>query len=288
MGPKTARSGTQFRAYLCAFTTGDLHLLKHWRKIRVEASTTHPAQLRLISSLFGSEGQEIRYPIRTPRSFGWRQVHHLSNRFSFLLESRAKTLDALQSTRTFYAALAGIVDSEGHVGIRRAHFRPTPVVTISNADSLLVRTISSMLTRRGYIPSAEVTRLENGSRMFQIFVNGLSAVRLPRRLTLHHDEKAAAKDIVLSFPGNPERAHSKYSALRIGIRRSRDECVREAKLEYMYRNEKKLQKIAAMRSLREAARKLKSAGKTTTQIATSLGRSGRSAYRLLKSEAGGA
>ena len=175
-----------------------------------------------------------------------------------------------------------MVDSEGHVGLRKSWGEPTPIVTISNSDASLVRIIRTMLNKRGYHSSVEFREYGKGLPCYQIFLNGRYAVRLLRRLILHHPEKTAAREIIMSFARNPVRAYSSYLALRRRTKLETQSCVDKARFEYLHRDARKLRKIAAYSKLVRRARKLREKGKTICEIGISLERSQRTVYRLLQ------
>jgi len=235
-----------------------------------------------VSCLFGNYARLIKYPIKVRNSYGWRLVYDLGKSFSFLLDCRSITYKALRSSRTFYIALAGIVDSEGHVGLRKSASEASPVVTITNGDASLVRIVCSMLHKRGYHFSIELKKYETGPPCYEIFLTGRYALHLLRRLVLHHPEKIAARRIVMSYARNPTKAYSNYQAVRRRTKLETRNCINEAKYAYLRKDSRKLRKITAYYNLVSAARKLRDKGRTTREIGISIERSQRTVYRLLQ------
>jgi hypothetical protein len=282
MDATTERFSDSFKAYLCAFSTGDLRVQRHGRKIRVEASSTHPSQIYLVSSLFHRNGRRIEYPIVTHKAFGWRLVYDLSPKFSFLLDSRKRTYQALRRTKSYYFAIAGLIDSEGHIGISAASHSYSPVVMISNSDTLLIRLIVKSLTKRGYHTWIQTRIYSDGTRCYEVCLRGNSAIRLLQRVKLHHPEKIEAKRIAITSENDPREARDAYLKLRTSIHNQKDACVDAAKIAYENRDEKKLRRKTAYNNLAKLAEQMRSNGVSISVIGISLGRSQRTIYRLLR------
>lgn len=270
------------KAYLCSFSTGDLHVLMHGRQVRIEASTTHPAQISLVSSLFGPYGRRIMYPMKTKNAFGWRIVYDLGPRFLFLLDSRTRTYAALRMNRTFYFALAGLIDSEGHIGIGAQGHSYAPLVRISNSDLYLVLLILRSLVERGYRGSIQTRTYPDGTHCHDVSLSGKSAIRLLKRLRLRHPEKIEARQIALAYESSPYQARTNYLSFRQRIRLERDACIEEARTTYDRRDEKRLTRRADYDVMLGRAVQMWSDGETIPRIGTTLGRSQRTIYRLLR------
>lgn len=276
------RLSDTFKAYLCSFSTGDLRVQWHGRKIRVEASSTHPSQIYLVSSLFGGQGRRIEYPIKTQSAFGWRLVHYLSPKFSFLLDSRSRTYAALRAIRTFYIAIAGLIDSEGHIGIGAASHSYSPVVTISNSDLHLIRLILRSLIERGYRASIQTRILSDGTRCYEVYLSGSSATRLLERVKLRHPEKIEAKRIAVASKSDPHGARDAYLTLRKHVNHQRNACVESARTAFESRGDKRLRRRDAYNDTIKLAAQLRSRGESISRIGITLGRSQRTIYRLLR------
>ena len=281
MSAKSARLSDLSRAYLVAFSAGDFHVYTHGRKVRVEASTTHPAQIELVSSLFEGHAHRISYPIRTPQGFGWRIVHDVGKEFAFLLDSRSLTYEALKKPRTFYFAIAGLIDSEGHVGVTSDSEYPAPIVVISNSDLYLIRLVLQLLEQKGYRASIQTKTFEDGSKCHEVRLKGRSAIRLLKRVCLHHREKREASKIVLTNQSDPQKARCEYLELRRRTREERDACVESARIAFQNRGERKLWKRLAYEEISKSAKSMRVQGSTISKIAIALGKSERTIYRYL-------
>lgn len=255
---------------------------RHGRKIRIEASSTHPSQIYLVSSLFDMHARRIEYPIKTPAAFGWRLVYHLSPKFLFLLDARNRTYTYLQNTRTFYFAIAGLIDSEGHIGIGAESQSYSPRVTMSNSDLYLIRLITKELIERGYRASIQRRILGDGARCYEVFLIGRSATRLLERVVLRHPEKIRAKRIALYSKSDRIEAREAHLQLRVQITQERNYCIAAAKMAYESRDERKAQKMRKYNEIVELAKKMRTEGETTFRIGTTLGRSRRTIYRMLR------
>ncbi len=282
MGTRYDRWSDLHHAYLCAFSAGDLHVYSHGRKVRVEASTTHPAQISLISALFGEHARRIMYPMETPEGFAWRIVYDLPTSFDFLLQSRVRTYRALQSTRTFYIAVSGLVDSEGHIGVGGSKGYTSARLTIANSDIDVIKIVSEQLTQRGYRPGASTKIFADGTRCYEVRLNGKSAIRLLKRLKLRHPEKIEARRIALLSEKNSIEAGDSYVAHRLRIRGERSICVNEAQVAFEHRGERREHRREAFRALIERASELRLEGHSIAETGTTLGRSERTVYRLLR------
>jgi hypothetical protein len=270
------------RAYLLGFAFGDLHTYERGRKIRVEASSTHPSQLSLVARIFSPYAREIRYPIKTPQAYGWRVVYDLDPKFSFLLDLRAPTYESLRKPWSFYKILSGLVDAEGHIGCRLKGKYVAVVLKISNSDEKLIELLVDGLISRRYRVSVQ-TRVE-GDEMprYQISVNGTAAVRLLKRLDLRHQEKVEARTIAIESQRNKSSAILEYAALRLRIKKERDQCVEEARVAFAKRGERESRKTAVYIELAVKAGLLRSKGVSIRAIGKSLGKSERTVYRLLR------
>ncbi len=282
MGRVSRRFSESFKAYLCSFSTGDLRVQRHGRKIRVEASSTHPSQIYLVASIFDKRAKRIEYPIKTPSAFGWRLVYYLSPGFLFLLDSRKRTYASLRTIKFFYFAIAGLIDSEGHIGISARSRSYSPLVTIGNSDLFLIRLITRGLIIRGYRASVQLRVLRDGTRYHEVFLSGRSATRLLKQVNLQHPEKIRAQRIVLKPEGDRRKARDAYLKLRAQILHERDSCVRAARIAFENRGERKLRKRRFRDEVIERATHLRSQGVTISRIGITLGRSQRTIYRMLR------
>ena len=281
MDARSAGVSDLSRAYLASFSAGDFHVYMHGRKVRIEASTTHPAQIELVSSVFERHAHRIMYPIRTPHGFGWRMVYDVGKEFVFLLDSRSLTYEALGKSRTFYFAISGLIDSEGHIGVTSDSEYPTPIIIISNSDLYLICLVLRLLEQRGYRASIQTKTFKDGTKCHELRLGGRSAIRLLKRVHIHHREKREALEIILANQNDLPRARWEYLKLRKRIREERDACAESAKIAFQNRGERKLQKRFAYEEISKSAKSMHEQGLRISKIAIALGKSERTIYRYL-------
>jgi len=121
--PKYNFSGNLIeKAYLIGFRTGDLYIYrinKTGETIKVEGTSTIPAQIKLIENLFNKYGHIYKDKIKGFRGDIFQRVHcYVNDSFSFLLEKNRKIPKwILTNEKLFFAFLAGYIDAEGCIYI---------------------------------------------------------------------------------------------------------------------------------------------------------------------------
>jgi len=115
------------KTYLSYFATGDLHAYFHGKRVRLEGTTTHPAQLRLTFDLLSAYCKPMVYAVRNPPYFrewsqyAWREVFDLDESFKFLISLPKEVDDGiLNSDDSFYAALGGLVTRKASLALEDA------------------------------------------------------------------------------------------------------------------------------------------------------------------------
>lgn len=127
-------------AYLRGFSIGDLNVrmdLETSRTIQVRSSTTRPAQVDLICGLFEPYGH-VNTRVGT---HGETQVEcHLDMSFGFLLDREDRVPGwVLADDACFWAYLAGYMDAEGYVALRRTRYGQAAIVEIGSCDVGILR-----------------------------------------------------------------------------------------------------------------------------------------------------
>lgn len=140
------------RAYLKGFAHGDLDVRRtSTLAITASSTTTHPAFVALFESLFRSYGPVYVYPILDRVSgYRWKVAARLDNTFAFILPEQRMPYPDYSSNGVFFAWLAGLVDSDGSVGIIHAANNVRVNLGIANEDLMLLRHIREQLLRAGY------------------------------------------------------------------------------------------------------------------------------------------
>ncbi len=253
------------RTYLSYFAGGDMHAYRHGRKVRLEGSTTHPAQLRLLIDLLGAHAKPMIYAIKNPPYFrkwsqyAWRAVFDLDDSFSFLIPLPEEVdEDVLSDDESFYAALGGFADAEGHISLsRRQCAKSAAVFGLSNSNVRICEGFLKGLRQRGFSGSLSKIREVDGHVQRQLAVSPKDVMPVIARLPLRHEEKTAARAIVRKLDGTPwARASLTYRRFRSGIRVARNHCVLAAKREYENRDNMKQIKILLEREITRRAHSL--------------------------------
>jgi hypothetical protein len=138
------------KAYLIGFRLGDLNVrmdLPTSKTIQVRCGTTVPAQVELIQGLFEPCGH-----VNTRKgSIGETQVEcHLDMSFNFLLPKEDRLPDWAQADdECFWAFLAGYMDAEGYIGLKKTRSGRSAILEIASCDVGILRDLLSGLRIRG-------------------------------------------------------------------------------------------------------------------------------------------
>ncbi len=265
-----------------------MHANWHGRKVRVEGSTTHPAQIRLLFDLFYRYSKPMIYSVQNPPYFrewsryAWRAVFNLDETFGFLISFQRRMNDnELKNDKLFYSALGGFADAEGCISLSgHGRERSAPRLSLSNTNSKLCGDFLEGLRRRGVSCSLGKTRRNIGQIQYQLSVSSRDTLPVIERLNLRHEEKIAARNLVGRLNGIPwVHARLKYKEFRRKIRLGRNVCALAAKSEYLNRDKMKLIRIQVEQEITRRAISLYDAGLRPQYIATLLGRSQRTIYR---------
>ncbi|MBI3115842.1 MAG: hypothetical protein HYZ12_00730, partial [Thaumarchaeota archaeon] len=289
--PERARfSGTDTeKTYLLYFATGDLRVSKRGRCVRVEMTTTHSAQLTLLSNLLGTYARPILYPIKNPSYFpkwsrlAWRIVYDLDESFHFLMQL-PKSVDEPTSgdDRLFYTALTGFADAEGYVGLKKSQGHAYAYFSVSNKNRRICNDFLAGLRKRGFSSLVCNRPRADGSPQWELEVHGTNAVALLERLDFRHPEKDAAKKITIENNRHPwVKVGPAYRALRERIRKERNSCVLAARRAYGNKNAVRQAKFERYKEVTRTVWIQRLAGLRPIEIAMSLGMSWRTVYRRL-------
>jgi hypothetical protein len=268
------------RAYLIYFAAGDLHTYRHGTKVRVEGSTTHPAQLELLRDLFGSYGKPIYEPTRTPDGrYAIRATFDLSSSFDFLLKKPQKLQRLIsQEDLLFCSALSGFSDAEGHVGLRRSGNRAYADYSVSNRKYQLIHDFAKGLISREH--NARVYALHGKKIQWQLNIHGQYALKLLPIIGFRHREKIAARKIAMTQHSCPWGvAGTLYAAHRRIILAERNALGALAARRYHLRRDRRRIKNEIFEDRVASTFELFSKGLGAEQVAKALNCSIRTAYR---------
>lgn len=251
------------RAYLQGFARGDLDVRKvSSLAIMVSTTTTHPAFVSLFESLFRPYGPVYVYPVYDEKSgYKWKLAARLDNSFDFMLPEENPPCPAYRSRAEFMAWLAGVIDSDGSVGLIHSGIYVRPNLEISNQDTNLLGQIRDSLTRLGYLvtgpyrshPKGHETpawHLKYNEDMHHLFLQKSKEVKqILRLLPLKHQEKRRRKELVLSLavPALWKVEGVKVQSLRDQIDSEVANCIRLAESTYRALSHKKGRESATSR-----------------------------------------
>lgn len=204
------------------------------KQTRVSTTTTHPGQMKLFNDIFGGYGHTAKYPTYNSQncSYQWKVYADLNTTFAFVTEykrNKAKYLAEISEDGHEITRIASLTDAEGSVGIQFNKGYPRPVLSIANNNRQLLewtkRTIGGHIT-----PNHHGYKLRS---------SGDEAVEVIRELPILHEEKTAAKELILRHFDNGGiglPALSEYRALRLKIEDEVRSCTLQARLEYIRRH----------------------------------------------------
>jgi len=213
------------RAYLLGFARGDLGVARHGRAIRVKTSSTHPALIELVLSLFTPHGPSRIYP-RLSRMAGyeWTVEAELNQSFEFLLKKDTPPLTG--SKRIIRSYLAGLFDAEGSGWLwdGRAF---APRLSFTNKDLTMLSLIENQLTSLGFNwsrspPDRRGVYHTNLWRRAEILT-------LVQTLPLRHPEKKAKVRLLLGREDSASELDSEWNSLLDAIEHDRLESIELAK-----------------------------------------------------------
>lgn len=236
--PKTDfRGDLAEQARMCGFIN-DCGAVYNGKQICVSTATTHPAQVKEFNDIFVEYGH-IGWTPRFNKQFSlyyWQVYVYLRRpSFDFLVEYKKNQLKFLRAqiskNGTIYVYIGSLTDAEGCVGIHESHGYPIPVLGIANNNRQILEWTQGILG--GGIGS------NSEDNTLQLRLYGEQAVEALRKLPLTHEEKVAAKRLILRHyddGGIELEALREYQELR---RRIDDEvrlCRLEARLEWIRRH----------------------------------------------------
>jgi len=271
------------KTYLTYFATGDMHAYHHGTKARVEGGSTHPAQLELLTALFGRYAKPIFEPTLTPKGqYAIRATFDLSPSFGFLLQKQKK-IDrlTLRDDRLFYSAVSGFSDAEGHVSLRKKHNTAYVSYTLSNRNRHLMHDFMKGLNSREH--NAHVYALHHQGIQWQLEVNGRNALKLIPRIGFRHREKIVGAQITMANDRKPWNiAGPLYLEYRATIKSERDALEIMAAKRWRARGEKRQQRREIFRRRLESSFPLFAKGLTVEEVAQALHCSIRTTYRRME------
>lgn len=229
--PKTAFSGDrEEHARIIGFME-DCAASHHHKQIRVQTSPTHPAQIRTFGDNFGRYGHIGLTPgyIKRDHRYYWNVYIDLNSSFEFLIVYKGNPIAFLaETTDDVYeiVRIASLTDAEGWVGIDINEGYPRPNLSISNNNKQLLERAQGNI-------GGSIGRNNKG---YKLQLTWRQAVEALRKLPIRHEEKTAAKEIILHHAdkgGIGLEAVGEYRELRRKIDEEVRICTMQARLEFI-------------------------------------------------------
>lgn len=211
--PKTDFSGDLAEQARIIGFIEDCSARHHARQIHVQTTTTHPAQIKLFYDIFEGYGHIGRTPRYHKRhlTYQWNVYVYLNDTFDFLPEYKKNRVGLLAE-----------IAENGY---------PRAILSIGNKNrQLLERTQKTI--------GGDIYR-SNDCYQLRLFYE--DAVEALRKLPLMHEEKVAAKELILYYADNGGIGIEPFKTYQ-GLRRRIDEeaqlCTLQARLEFIRKHGK--------------------------------------------------
>ena len=208
--------GTQEeRAYLLGLRAGDFHARKiRSNTIRMQTSTTHPAQVQLLHDALCAYGELRKYRYKPRgRRMEWFIYVDLDNSFEFLLQKPERIPTwALADEKCFAAFLSAYIDCEGNWHVSRTHERIRCTFRLRSSDKWLLEEIHEELSRTDYSPILHLERNKGSLSGYGRYTNDFFGIILNRQQDVlrlirlvspqcKHDEKRLQMEFILENIG---------------------------------------------------------------------------------------
>jgi hypothetical protein len=215
------------RAYLLGFTRGDLGVSRHGRAIRVRTSTTHPAMIELILSLFLPYGPCRVYPRFSKKAgYEWTVEAELDSSFEFLLTEKRTPPSLDAPSEIVLAYLAGLLDSEGSIWLSDERIF-APRLSFTNQDTTMLDWIESQVARLGFHSSRAKP---DGNSVFKTnFWRQDELLELLRAIPMRHPVKKAKARAILKGSSQRSELAQRWQLLLQEIELDRLESINLAK-----------------------------------------------------------
>lgn len=156
--PKTSFDGNlKLKSYLLGLRAGDFHARRIHKVIRVQSTTTHPAQVNMMINVFGKFSHVGRHEFFN-KNFNikqWFIYCDLNESFSFMLEKPQKIPKwVFQDENLFYNFLSGYSDCESCWKVLKSHENSIRYVfQLGSQDKKILFQIVKKLKLLGYNPN---------------------------------------------------------------------------------------------------------------------------------------
>lgn len=141
------------KAYLLGLRTGDFWARKKNHSIRVQTTTTHPAQIELLRNSLGKYGDVCQYYSKHKmRQDEWFIYVDLDCSFDFLVEKPTVIPSwILENENFFYSFLMAYSDCEGCFKVIKSHNNSVRFVfSLKTGDKIILEQIKKRIEQDGY------------------------------------------------------------------------------------------------------------------------------------------
>jgi len=172
------------KAFLLGLRAGDFHARWMKKSIRVQTSTTHPAQFDLLKRAFEKYGETRKYLYKNsphgPELFIYVDLHPS---FDFLLKKPEQIPDwILNDDSLFYSFLAAYSDCEGNWHISKSHCRFVRVsFRLRTSDKLILEQIKYKLVQLNYRPLLCIDRKKGTKLGYGVLTSDFYALVLGKK-----------------------------------------------------------------------------------------------------------
>ncbi|MFH1630915.1 MAG: hypothetical protein ABIA21_01685 [Candidatus Aenigmatarchaeota archaeon] len=156
--PKTSfGKDLKLKAYMLGLRAGDVHARRIHKVIRVQTTTTHPAQVEMMNKTFGNFSNVGKHTFFN-KNFNikqWFVYCDLNESFSFMLQKPEEIPEwIMHDNRCFYNFIAGYSDSEGSWKILKSHDNSVRFVfQLGSQDKKILNQIIKKFRQLRYAPN---------------------------------------------------------------------------------------------------------------------------------------
>lgn len=233
--PKKPFSGNlKEKAYMLGLRAGDINACNHFKLIRIQTCSSHPAQVQMINDVFGKYSHIGLSIHRSSCDKELAIYSDLHKSFDFLIEKPNKIPEwIINNDELFYCFLAGYMDCEGNWQIAKSNENDVRFMfRIRSYDKILLKQIKSQLEKLGlkinffldkkegsYTTFGKLKKDFYGIRIYQK-TNIIKVINMLLPLT-HHDEKIRKMKFIL------ENKDRKWDEIKDKIVNLRNEIKKE-------------------------------------------------------------
>jgi hypothetical protein len=190
------------KAYLLGLRAGDFHAKRIKQCIRLQTSTTHPAQVQLLHDALCKYG-ELRQYLYIPkeRQREWFIYVDLHKSFEFLIQKPMHIPEWILNDEICFAAfLSAYIDCEGNWHVSRSHEKIRCTFRLRSSDKELLDDVSRKLIGMGYTPKTYLERKKGTKIGYGSLTNDFFGLIINKRVDVlriinflkpnsRHDEK---------------------------------------------------------------------------------------------------